>query len=125
MKTEGLLLLAVGAFVLLGAVVYGVWGGEESGTTMLALAGVLGLMVGGYLLLEGRRLSDGHDAGPGPVAALDEAYLPHASVWPFVMGAGAVLLLNGLLLGLWAAVPGAVVLVAGTVGLLRQSRRRD
>ena len=122
MRTEGRLLVAVGAFVLLGAAVYWFTAYEESGTTMLALAGALGLMIGGYLLLEGRRLPDPE---PEPVAGLDEAYLPHASIWPFVVGVGAVLLVNGLLLGLWAAVPGAIVLLAGLVGFSRQSRRRD
>ena len=130
MRTEARMLSAVGAFVLLGAAVYWFTSYEESGTTMLALAGALGLMIGGYLHLEGRRLPEpgaDDDGGgeQGPVAALDDAYLPHASVWPFVVGGGAVLLANGLLLGLWAAVPGAIVLVAGVVGFARQSRHRD
>jgi hypothetical protein len=128
-RTEARLLLAVGVFVLAGAVVYWLVSDEESGTTMLALAGALGLMIGGYLLLEGRHLPDVGDVGgeseQGPAAALDEAYLPHASVWPFVAGVGAVLLANGLLLGLWAVVPGAIVLVVGLTGFARQSRHRD
>lgn len=52
-------------------------------------------------------------------------YLPHASIWPFAMGVGAFVVANGPALGLWALLPGAVLLGAAVLGFCRQSRYRD
>src|SRR5690606_40724296 len=64
-------------------------------------------------------------AEPGTGEAEDGHYLPHASVWPFAIGVGAATLANGLVLGLWVIVPGAVLLVVGIAGFVRQTRHRD
>jgi 2-oxoglutarate dehydrogenase E2 component (dihydrolipoamide succinyltransferase) len=53
-----------------------------------------------------------------------EAFLPASSPWPFLMGVGAFLLANGLIVGGWFALPGAAVLTAGIGGFVRQSRAR-
>ena len=55
----------------------------------------------------------------------DALYLPHASVWPLVIGLGAASIANGLVLGIWVIVPGAAALALGIGGFVRQSRRRD
>lgn len=119
--------LAVGAFVLLLGAIY--WGTayEESGTVMLIVAALLSLWIGAYLWLRTRT--------PGPAEAADAAaasrpeevapYLPHASVWPFTIGLGAATIANGLVLGTWLIVPGALVMVLGIAGFIRQTRRRD
>ena len=119
--------LAVGAFVLVLGAIY--WGTayEESGTVMLIVAGLLSLWIGAYLWLRART--------PGPAEAADAAaapgpeevapYLPHASVWPFTIGLGAATIANGLVLGTWLIVPGALIMVLGIAGFVRQTRRRD
>lgn len=124
--------LAVGAFVLVLGAIY--WGTayEESGTVMLIVAGLLSLWIGAYLWLRART--------PGPTETADAAathgaaasrpeeaapYLPHASVWPFTIGLGAATIANGLVLGTWLIVPGALVMVVGIAGFIRQTRRRD
>jgi hypothetical protein len=122
--------VAVGAFVLLLGAIY--WGTayEESGTVMLIVAGLLSLWIGAYLWLRART------PGPAEVAEAAEAaaapgpeevapYLPHASVWPFTIGLGAATIANGLVLGTWLIVPGALVMVLGIAGFVRQTRRRD
>ncbi|MGH9228838.1 MAG: aa3-type cytochrome oxidase subunit IV [Acidimicrobiales bacterium] len=117
--------LAVGAFVLLMAAIY--WGTayEESGTVMLILAAVLSLWISAYLWLRVReRAATGAAGAAGEVAQATE-YLPHASVWPFVIGLGAATLANGLVLGVWLIVPGGALMVLGIVGFVRQTRRRD
>jgi hypothetical protein len=122
------LFLAIGAFVVVAAAVYWFTSYEDAGTAMLLAAGVVGLVLGGYLWATTRRL-----AAPDEVrldeqvraAAVDGAYLPHASVWPFALGIGSLFLANGLLLGGWALLPGAIIAVAGLWGCATQSRRRD
>jgi hypothetical protein len=41
-----------------------------------------------------------------------------ASLWPFVIGAGCVLAVNGLVLGPWLFVPGVALVVRGLVAIL-------
>jgi hypothetical protein len=118
--------LAVGAFVLVVGAIY--WGTayEESGTVMLIVAGLLSLWIAAYLWLRARTPTT------EPVEAVDTQhpegaayYLPHASVWPFAIGLGAATLANGLVLGVWLIVPGALLMVLGIAGFVRQTRRRD
>ena len=93
---------------------------------LLLLAAMVGLGAGGYLWLQASRHADPGEAAPtGATADVSGRYLPHASVWPFAIGLGAVLLANGLALGLWAVVPGLLVLLGAIGGFVRQSRRRD
>jgi Flp pilus assembly protein TadB len=135
--------LAVGLFLAAIGVLYWATAYEESGTVMLLLAGALSLWIGTYLWLRHR------PAGPGAATALPalealeaeaaaghappgtgsaeegEHYLPHASAWPFAVGLGGATIANGLVLGLWVIVPGALLLALGIVGWVRQTRRRD
>jgi len=118
--------LAVGAFVLVVGAIY--WGTayEESGTVMLIVAALLSLWISAYLWLRTRT----PPAEAGEVVAPEQPgevvhYLPHASVWPFAIGLGAATLANGLVLGVWLIVPGALLMVLGIAGFVRQTRRRD
>ena len=92
---------------------------DDAGQMMLGVASLLGLWCGIYLWHHRRTAPTSLDAG-----AEAELYLPHASVWPFWIGLAAFLLTNGLILGTWFLVPGAVLMVAGVLGFVRQSRHR-
>jgi hypothetical protein len=132
---------AIGAFVLLMATIYWVASYEESGIVLLLLASGLSLWIGIYLWLLQRRegtvtVEATQAAGEAlaaegaalPGAGVDvhhDHYLPHSSVWPFAIGLGAATLANGLVLGLWVIVPGAVLMALGLGGFVRQTRRRD
>ncbi len=119
MRTEGLVFVGVGSYLVLAAVAYGLLAQEPAGTTMLALAGGLGLLIGSYLRRPQRvGHGDAVDTGSG------DPYLPHASIWPFAMGLASFVTANGLALGLWALLPGALLLAASVVGFCRQSRYR-
>jgi Cytochrome c oxidase subunit IV len=67
---------------------------------------------------------------PAPTAAAAaeahaEAYLPHASIWPFAIGLGAAGVGVGMAIGLWVLIPGLGIMALGIGGFVRQTRRRD
>ena len=121
LPTEAGMFIGIAVFVVLAAVVYGVASREYAGATLLLLAGAASLVMGAYLVWEARHgaatAGEEEQAGEGQ-------YLPEASIWPFGMGMGAVLMLNGLALGAWAVLPGAAITALSTLGFARQSRWR-
>jgi len=125
MKVESFFYLGVTAFFVVIGTIYWFWSYEDAGTVMLAAASLLGLLAGGYLLLQARRFpprpEDRPDAtladGAGPV---DE--FPSSTVWPFVFGFGATVLATGLVFGVFVVLGGAIVLAFGIIGMIRQSR---
>ncbi|MGI8661911.1 MAG: aa3-type cytochrome oxidase subunit IV [Acidimicrobiales bacterium] len=112
--------LGIAAFIGASAVVYWLASYEEAGTTMLALASGLAALVGGWLLVQDRKAV----AQTDEAAEEDAPYLPTASAWPFVVGIGAALTLNGLILGWGYAVPGVIVLALALTGFVSEGRRR-
>ena len=123
---EARIFLAVGVVIFAAAAVYWFWSYEDAGSVLLLLGALAALSIGGYLWLQARRFPDpAEPAAEGAAAGISGMYLPHASVWPFSIGVGAMLLANGLALGRWATVPGLLVTVAALAGFVRQSRRRD
>jgi peptidoglycan/LPS O-acetylase OafA/YrhL len=117
-KVIGRAYLGLGLVVAIMGAVYWFTSYENAGTTMLVLASILALFLGGYLALTARRATT-HGSGQA------EPYLPHASVWPFFVGAAALVAANGLALGLFALVPGVIALGIALAGYAGQSRRRD
>ena len=57
-------------------------------------------------------------------ASADDHFLPESSAWPFGVGVGAWLTVNGMVVGFGYAIPGLVVLALSISGLIAQSRRR-
>lgn len=118
----------IALFLVVAAAIYGIAAGERAGTTMLALGSAMAATLGAYFAFhmgnEVEATEEQRRAGEGRPAE-SEAYLPHASVWPFAVGVGAVIMANGLVLGGWALVPGAVLAAVSTFGYARQSYRRD
>ncbi|QXC61528.1 cytochrome c oxidase subunit 4 [Aquihabitans sp. G128] len=112
----------IGAFVLVISIIYGATSGEEAGAVMLTVAAILGLWCAVFLWRNLRRYeagTSGHRGGDH-----EAMYLPEASPWPFGIGLGLTLVLNGLLIGTWFLVPGVMVLVLSLAGFARQSRHR-
>jgi hypothetical protein len=124
-RVESLFYLGVTAFFIVIGTIYWFTSYEDAGTTMLAASSLLGLFAGGYLLLQARRFpprpEDRPDAtladGAGPVDQF-----PASTIWPFVFGFGATVFATGFVFGIWVVLGGAVVLVLGIVGMIRQSR---
>ena len=95
---------------------------DDAGQMMLGVTSLLGLWCGIYLWRNRQGAPTTLDAHRDDADQLQ--YLPHASVWPFCIGLAAFFLTNGLILGTWFLVPGTVLLVAGVIGMVRQSRFR-
>jgi hypothetical protein len=108
-------------FLVAVSIGYGIWTKEYAGTTLLLLTGALTGMCGLYLGWRRRQRQEGeHQAA----AEDEEPWFPAGSIWPFAIGAGAALVGNGLLLGLWLLLPAGVALAAAIFGFAAQSRRR-
>jgi len=116
-KVVGRAYLALGALIAVMCALYWFTSYESAGTAMLLLAAGLAMFIGLYLARTARRTTAhaGDETTP---------YLPHASAWPFFVGVAALVTLNGVALGLWALVPGAIALAGALVGYAGQSRRR-
>ena len=122
---EVVIYAALALFLTSGGVIYGVWSGEEAGTVLLVLTGVFAAIVSGYLGLQDRlerRTARAGTVEPEPVE--EEQFLPHASVWPFEMGAGMARALSGVVLGWAIFVPGVILVVHALIGWTNQSRER-
>jgi hypothetical protein len=76
-------------------------------------------MIAGWLLVQSRkvglRAEDRPDASPADGAG-DLGFFPSLSVWPVVIGAGAVVIANGLVFGVWLGLAGGLLLTIGLVG---------
>ena len=126
MSTTGRVFLGLGAFLVVVSVTYAVTSGEEAGTAMLALSAALALLIGGYLRRGAVDREPVDTAGVSGAATVPEGvYLPHESIWPFWIGVGALVVFNGLALGLWGLIPGGIITAVALWGFARQSRRRD
>jgi hypothetical protein len=124
-RTFGRIMLAVAGFLVLIGVVYTIFANEPVGKVLLLLSGVLALIVGVFLEVTTRPPRTMQvDAGAGGATAQEDAYLPHASVWPFWLGVASFVVANGLALGLWGLIPGGILMVIAVVGFAGQSRRR-
>jgi uncharacterized membrane protein len=97
----------------------------SGGTIMLVAVGLLGLLPGSYYFWWSRRMTpraedDPHadrSAGAGVVAVF-----PSSSIWPFVIGVAALLVVLSMVFGFWTAIVGFFLAIAGVIGVIRESR---
>jgi hypothetical protein len=132
MKVEARVLLAIGAFFGVVAIIYWIAtlkapsGWEASGTAMLFGTMMLGFFPGTYYHWWSKRMKPRpaddpeatHEASAGVVAVF-----PSSSIWPFFLGLAALLVCLGLVFGLWTATVGGPLAVIAVTGVVRESRR--
>jgi len=126
MRIEALLLLLVGVFFGAIGVIYWFWSYEQAGTMMLVGSCLLGLVPGSYYYYwhrrMGNRLEDRDDAtiqeGEGIVNSF-----PGSSIWPFVLGSGAFLLVLSFVFGIWLFFPAVGLVLTALIGVTAESRR--
>jgi hypothetical protein len=125
MKIEAWTFLGTGLFAALIGLIYWFTSHEPTGTTLLGLVLGLGALPGIVFLRWGRRMGprpeDRKDAtideGAGTVGSFQES-----SIWPFVIAGGAAFTAVGLVFGLWAALPGLILLAIAFIGGTMESR---
>lgn len=147
MKVESLLLLFVGIFFGVTGIVYWTWSShifhlpEEAGAIMLLGTFLLGVVPGLYYMYwhqrfkgkkymfwgkldraVGMRPEDRPDATIAEGAGVIDSF-PGSSIWPFVLGMGAFLLVNGLVFGWWLCLPAIALILGALVGVTAESRR--
>ncbi|MGX4692649.1 cytochrome c oxidase subunit 4 [Streptomyces sp. JNUCC 63] len=104
MKIQGKMFMWLGVFLLITAIVYGVWSKEAAGATTLFMAFGLAVMVGFYLGFTARRVDPGAQDNKEADVADDAGELgffsPHS--WqPLGLGIGAALAFLGIAVGWW------------------------
>ncbi|WP_436736557.1 cytochrome c oxidase subunit 4 [Streptomyces sp. BBFR102] len=128
MKIQGKMFIWLSAFLLLVAVVYGLWSREPVGTTALFLAFGLSIMIGFYLAFTARRVDAmAQDDKEGEVA--DEAgevgfFSPHS--WqPLSLGIGGSLMFLGVVFDWWLMFFAFPMLLIGLWGWIYEYYRGE
>jgi Cytochrome c oxidase subunit IV len=126
MKEQGLVFVATATFFVGIGVIYWFTSYEPTGTVLLCLGVGLGVIPGSFLLWHSLRApaplpEDRPDALPDDLAGRVGSF-PESSVWPLVIAVGAAMTGIGLVFGVWAGLPGGVVVVIAFVGASLESR---
>ncbi len=126
MKVYGLFLAGIGVFFAVIGLVYWFTSYEDGGFLMLIGSALLGLFPGAYYLWWSSKMKPQADDDPeadiAEGAGAVEAF-PGSSIWPFILGMGALFTVLTFVFGLWLAPLGAALILSGAVGATVESRR--
>ncbi|MER6674175.1 cytochrome c oxidase subunit 4 [Streptomyces sp. NPDC000983] len=119
MKIQGRMFIWLSVFVLVIAVVYGVWSKEPAGTTALFLAFGLCIMIGFYLGFTARRVDVGAQDDKNADVADDAGevgfFSPHS--WqPLSLAVGGALAFLSVAIGWWLMYFSAPLILVGIYG---------
>ena len=121
MKVEGWLFLGSGIFFAGSDIVYWYTSKDPTGTTALALAVALALLIGFYVLFTGRRLPlrpEDDNAGEIAQGTGEIGFFSPHSWWPLFVGLGAALTAVGTAVGWWLFLIGMLALMLTTIGFV-------
>jgi Cytochrome c oxidase subunit IV len=125
-KVYGLFLAGIGAFFAVIGLVYWFTSYEDGGFLMLIGSALLGLFPGSYYLWWSSKMKLQSDDNPGAEIAEGAGTVesfPGSSIWPFIIGMGALFAVLTFVFGLWLAPLSATLLVSGAIGATVESRR--
>ncbi|MEG3626295.1 cytochrome c oxidase subunit 4 [Streptomyces poriticola] len=119
MKIQGKMFMWLSAFILVMAVVYGVWSKEPAGTTALFLAFGLAIMIGFYLGFTAKRVDvgaqDNRDADVADDAGELGFFSPHS--WqPLSLAIGGAFAFLSIAIGWWLMYFSAPLILIGVWG---------
>ena len=126
MRISAVFLAGTGIFFAIIGVVYWFTSYEDAGFLMLMGSALLGLLPGSYYLWWSYKMKPRLDDDPeGSIAegagAVDS--FPGSSIWPFILGMGAMFAALTFVFGLWMAPLAAALIVSAAVGVTVESRR--
>ncbi|MGO8872553.1 MAG: cytochrome c oxidase subunit 4 [Acidimicrobiales bacterium] len=126
MRVDGLFLGVIGVFFGVIALVYWFTSYEDAGFLMLIGSALLGLLPGSYYLWWSYKMkpqvNDDPEAGIADGAGTVESF-PGSSIWPFVLGMGAMFATLTFVFGLWLAPLAGALILSAAVGVTVESRR--
>ena len=121
MRVEGWLFVGCGIFLAGADIVYWYLSYDPTGTTALALAVGLMLLVGFYVLFTGRRLPprpEDDDAAEVADGAGEIGFFSPHSWWPFWLGLSGAVMFLGVAIGWWMVLIGLVSVIFATIGFV-------
>ncbi|HEY7915345.1 MAG TPA: cytochrome c oxidase subunit 4 [Acidimicrobiales bacterium] len=126
MRVSALFLAGTGVFFGVIGVVYWFTSYEDAGFLMLLGSMLLGLLPGSYYLWWSYKMKPQFNDDPeGEIAegagAVDS--FPGSSIWPFILGMGAMFAVLTFVFGLWLAPIAAALIISAAIGVTVESRR--
>jgi hypothetical protein len=124
-RTATKVLTASGLFGAVIAVVYWFVAYEIAGTIFLAAMAASLFFAAAFGAREVREGSPAEDrplATPGESAGEEVGPFPEGSLWPVFLGAGSLLLVIGLIYGVWVLALGGLISAAALLGMSREGR---
>lgn len=126
MRIYGFFLAGIGVFFGVISLIYWFNSYEDGGFLMLIGSALLGLFPGSYYLwwsAKGKRQADDDpEADIAQGAGAVESF-PGSSIWPFIIGMGALFAVLTFVFGLWMAPLATALIVSGAIGATVESRR--
>jgi hypothetical protein len=126
MRVNGTFLALIGIFFGIIGIIYWFTAYEDAGFLMLIGSAFLGLLPGSYYLWWSRRMrpleGDEPDATPDSGAGVIDSF-PGSSIWPFLLGMGALFATLTFAFGLWLAPIAAALGLSAVIGGVVESRR--
>ncbi len=126
MKVNGVILAVVGIFFAIMGIVYWFTSYEDAGFLMLMGSALLGILPGAYYLWWAKRMKplegDDPDASMSDGAGVIDSF-PGSSIWPFLLGMGAMFATLTFIFGLWLAPIALALGLSAVIGAVIESRR--
>jgi hypothetical protein len=126
MKIYGAFLAGIGLFFGIISLIYWFNSYEDGGFLMLIGSALLGLFPGSYYLwwaAKGKRQADDDPNADVAEGAGTIDSFPNSSIWPFILGMGALFTVLTFVFGLWMAPLAAALILSGAIGGTVESRR--
>jgi Cytochrome c oxidase subunit IV len=125
-RVDGWFLAGIGIFFAIIGVVYWAASYEDAGFLMLMGSALLGLLPGSYYLWWSYKMKPQPDDDPHAemsegAGAIDS--FPGSSIWPFILGMGAMFTVLTFVFGLWLAPLGGTLILSAAIGGTMESRR--
>jgi multisubunit Na+/H+ antiporter MnhG subunit len=127
-RVNGLFLAVIGVFFGIIGVIYWFLSYEDGGFAMLVGSALLGLFPGTYYLWWSQHMKGQPDDDPDAEVAEGSGAVdafPSSSIWPFVLGMGAMFTVLTFVFGLWLAPIGGALILSAAIGGTVESRRGD